>query len=163
MAFDASIGGTNSTSYIDVATADSILADNGRTAWASLSNAAKQQHLMTATARIEEEQRRFRGDIVSSTQRLHWPRNNVYDADGRLYAGDAQPLPLQYATAELAYSISQDADFLNDTGLERFKEIQAGKVRIVPRHIQGAGALPANVQRWLGLLLKGGAARIVRS
>ncbi|HXG94141.1 MAG TPA: DnaT-like ssDNA-binding protein [Blastocatellia bacterium] len=165
MAFDATVSGANATSYITVATADTILGDTpGRSAWAALSQAQKEQALMAATARIEQEQRLFRGAVATTTQRLHWPRNYVTDSDGRLFASDAQPLPLQYATAELAYAISQDSAFLDDTGLEGFRETQAGNVHIVPRHVRVAGALPANVFRHLRLLLTGsGGARAVRS
>lgn len=69
---------------------------------------------------------RFKGDIVSDTQSLPWPRKNVYDCENRLLASDEIPKDLKFSINEYAYRqltapISTDPSKSGEINYERNK------------------------------------------
>lgn len=116
-----------------------------------------------ATRRLDQEADRFRGDPVSSTQALAFPRSGIENArTGDDYPSNTIPLGIELATFELMLAISTGAFSLDDTGLETIDSINVGALNIVPNG-RAAGALPANVERYLfDFTEAGGGAVIVR-
>lgn len=108
MGFDATVGGVNSTSYIDLAFAnllfENILKPN---AWDSATPDEQRRALMTATTWLEEYD--YVGSRATATQALKFPRFGMDDENGdpelllRLYDETVIPAPLGYAECELAY------------------------------------------------------------
>ena len=83
MTFDSTLGGKDSTSYIPVATADTIFGNSlQNTEWTALTTAQKQTALMASTESLEVLS--FLGDRCTPAkddstveQALQWPRKNA--------------------------------------------------------------------------------------
>lgn len=99
-------------SYISAAAADTYHDKRGNTAWAALTEAAKETHLRAATDYLLQIYRkRWGGYRYTATQSLDWPRSFVYlepfvhGAVGTypyLVANDVVPTEVANACAELA-------------------------------------------------------------
>jgi len=162
MALDATVGGANADSYIDVATFDALALTRSNVPEGS-STAEKETALKAATSRLEQE--RYRGDVNSTSQRLKWPRAGVFDDDGNEYSTGAIPRPLQEATADLAIALLTDPAYLDRSGLAQFEELSVGPIALTPRATALLpGDLPSSVKRWLRNLRAtfSGQAQIVR-
>lgn len=115
MTFDSTLGGKDSTSYIPVATADSIFANGHQNdEWTALTTAQKQTALMASTQNLEVLS--FLGDRCSPAsddanveQALQWPRKNA-SCKGVLTTATAIPFPVRRACAELALALHKDSD-----------------------------------------------------
>lgn len=118
MAFvvETGAGLPNANSYASVSAADSYVADRGITGWASLSETVKQQSLVKATDYLEATYRAsWKGNRVSETQALSWPRYNVV-VDGFNYASNVVPPQVVNACIEMALRAAAGDTLLADQG-----------------------------------------------
>ncbi len=143
---DASAKGANSNSYVTRAEATSYFDERlSITDWTSASNADKDRALIMATNRLEQED--WDGSPTDGDQRLKWPRNGTFDMDGFSYDADEVPRHVKEATYELALALTIGDLELKDTGLEGFKDVGVGPLKVVPRASRKAGSLPQQVVR----------------
>lgn len=116
MAFDSTVGGANSNSYVDLLFANTffehILLPN---VWDQATPDSQKRALMTATTWLEEFD--YIVTPTSTTQALKWPGVSIFDENGNLivdtdgvpalvlgvYDDATMPIPLLNATCELAY------------------------------------------------------------
>jgi hypothetical protein len=145
MALDATIGGATSNSYVTVAQADAYFATRANASGWAGTNDTKERALITATLRLDPEP--WLGSRATEEQALRWPRFGVNDLDGYSYDEDEIPLPLQYATFELALTLLS-SDILVPSGLEGFDEVKLGPLQVKIRQVL-EGELPETVVRHL--------------
>lgn len=113
MAFDSTLGGSASTSYTSVEQADDVWANTLSDAdWTALTTEQKQNSLMQATTALEAltylgERCSPATDDADKQQALQWPRSGGV-CHGITSACSSIPLPVQQATAFLAYNLFQD-------------------------------------------------------
>ncbi|MFA5387275.1 MAG: DnaT-like ssDNA-binding protein [Candidatus Paceibacterota bacterium] len=100
-------GLSTSESYISVTNASTYHSNRGNAAWAALaSDTVREQLLRKATDYMVQAYRlRWKGDRVSATQALDWPRSSVC-VDGYSVDSDIVPNEVQTACAELALKAS---------------------------------------------------------
>jgi hypothetical protein len=118
MAFvvETGAGLSNANSYASVSAADSYVADRGIAGWTALSTTIKQQSLVNATDYLEATYRSaWKGNRVSETQSLSWPRYNVI-VDGFNFASNVVPLQVINACIEMAIRASAGETLLADQG-----------------------------------------------
>ena len=118
MAFvvETGAGLSNANSYASVSAADSYVADRGIAGWTALSTTIKQQSLVNATDYLEATYRSaWKGNRVSETQALSWPRYNVV-VDGFNFASNVVPLQVVNACIEMAIRASAGETLLADQG-----------------------------------------------
>jgi len=155
---DATVGGANANSYVEVAEADTYFDERMGTAdWDGVSADDRARALIMATRRIDQEP--FEGvkaDFDPEDQALAWPREAADGPDGHVFDHDELPERIKQATYELALVIVGDSSFLDDTGLESFSEVSVGPLSVTPRHKQKGGELPETVKRLLDPFTVGG-------
>lgn len=99
-------GKADAEAYITVADADTYFAARGNAAWAALTTDAKEQALRLGADYMEAVYgSRWKGDRVSMTQALSWPRDGVV-VNGFEVSDDIVPVPVARANAELAVRAS---------------------------------------------------------
>jgi len=103
---DATLGGTTSNSYVDLATAEAIavMLPGGDT-WSALTEDEKNMSLVQATRWLETLD--YRGDRCTATQRLKWPRKDA-ECDG--VVSDCTGIPYAIQEAEVALAIKYTTD-----------------------------------------------------
>lgn len=95
---ESGVGLPDAEAYISVAEADAYFAARGNAAWGALNTAAKEAALRLGADYMEAAYGpKWKGERVSDTQALSWPRGGV---DG--VADDVVPVAVQRANAELA-------------------------------------------------------------
>ena len=110
MAFDATLGGSEATSYVSVARSDEIMDDTFKAeAWDALTDAQKQTALMAATSALNAL--KWNGDKCSPSsddddleQALQWPRDET-SCQGIAATCSLMPLPIETATCQLALQL----------------------------------------------------------
>ena len=101
---------------------DSLYVD----AWNNATATERASALIMAARAIDAQ--RFRGRITSDAQAMAWPRDGVYDWEGRAIAADTVPTSVKIAQAECALGILQeDPAEARDPALKRMK---AGSVEV---------------------------------
>lgn len=155
-------------SYVSLAQAVAYFEGRvGASAWTAAGTAAREQALVSATARLEQET--WKGERATASQPLAWPRLYILNDDRTLeYDGTTAPPRLVAGTCELALALlSASGDPLGATGLEGFETVKIGPLEVRPNTTGfRAGELPPNVRRSLGPLLAAGGPgvfRVVRS
>lgn len=99
-------GLADAEAYISVAEADTYFAARGNAAWAVLTTNAKEQALRLGADYMEAVYgSRWKGDRVSMTQALSWPRDGVV-VNGFEVPDDVVPVSVARANAELAVRAS---------------------------------------------------------
>jgi hypothetical protein len=162
MAFDSTVGGATSNSYVSRTEANLYFTDRLNTeAWDAASNDVKDNALVMGTLRMDQED--YVGVRASATQNLKWPRFGVY-VDGIYQDSAAIPRQVKEATYEMALALMKDVTYFEDTGLEPYSNIKLGAMDVTPR-IRASGVLPASVERLLrGLKTSSGyTARLLKS
>lgn len=151
---DATVGGSTANSYVTLAEADAFFEEQPlSTAWDDATDDQKNRALIAATRRLDQEvyvgspASPLTGTSGGTTQALQWPRS------GAGYLTTVIPAPIKHATMKLAYSLIDDAELLQDSGLEGFDRAKVGPIEVEVRHAQESGALPADVQREIEDLL----------
>lgn len=153
MPLDATVGGLSANSYATIAIADSYAAErigDLATAFIALVDSVKEQLLISATRRLDQEF--FAGYKANNSQALKFPRGGIYNEDGRSYEFDEIPNPIQFATIELAMVLTGQPELLEDTGLEQFAAVAVGDLNVTPS-TRLAGTLPQQVIRFISHLL----------
>lgn len=124
--------GTNC--YLLLADAEIYFADRLDSAeWVDAVTQNKQNALVTAT-RIIDNEYRFIGQAISTSQSLAWPRTGVTYMDPRLnqivtVASDEYPKRLKDATCEQAYHLLVNENLLDETQ-QTFESITVGPISI---------------------------------
>ena len=138
----------NAESYGPVSEADVYLEDTGYAPeWASFS-ATKKEGLLRAATRTADNSMDFRGNILKDTQALSFPRENLYDREGRLIVGI--PLHLRQGIYELAYSMSQN-NYLTDSETSSLDSVRVGPIALeLSSSAKITKTLPDMVIRLLG-------------
>lgn len=158
MAIDATIGGAASNSYVTLDEANAYFAKRlNAGAWSEAgeqSPPTQEAALISATLRLDQES--FAGRKASPSQALEWPRVGVRGRDGWPVPTDSIPNDVKRAQMELALAMLTD-DLLADTGLEGFKSLRVGPIELVTKDGRKAGALPANVTRYISQYRDGSA------
>jgi len=169
MTLIATVGASNANSYATAADGDfyfstRLNADN----WIAASTSTKESALITAAHRIDEE--RFVGYPASSTQSMRWPRAWATKQDpmlmyfdygwgGDYYLPTEIPQKLKDAQCELAliYLNAPTTDPATPTGLENFKMLEIGPLKMEMNQPARASILPDEVARLLrGLRVSSG-------
>lgn len=154
MALDCTVGGTGTNSYVCRSEADAYFADRiDASTWAAATTTARDQALVTATTRLEQES--YTGTVVFIDQALAWPRYGTYDRDGFQFDHESLPISVRQACMELALALLKDSTLLDDTGLEGLKNVSLGTLDVAPR-ARRAGTLPATVARMIEPVRLGG-------
>lgn len=163
MAFDPTVSGADSNSYISVAAADAYFAFHldGVQFWNSLPTVTKQAALVQATNRLDVET--FSGRPTTNTQRLQFPRlyvldrnykdDRVVDASGNVYIdSDKIPRELADATCEMAlhYLKVQAGEFtVDENDLETLQSMKIGPIDVSIKANIKADRLPTKVKTLL--------------
>lgn len=153
MAFDSTISGTDSNSYISVGVADAFFAFHldGVQFWNSLPTVTKQAALVQATNRLDAEN--YSGRITVNAQRLQWPRSFVADRNADSFIdNDRIPRELADATCEMAlhYLKVQAGEFtVDENDLETLKTMKIGPIDVTIKDNVRADRLPSRVKTLL--------------
>lgn len=128
---DSTISGSASNCYVSLASSLVIAEENIHISgtFSSLSTNDISACLIYATSILDQEYD-WVGDRGSTTQKLRWPRNDVYDPDG--YEVDSSTIPdfLQRSCTFLAYALSQD-NRIEEASTYGFKQLEAGSLNMV--------------------------------
>lgn len=138
-------------SYLSVADADVWHAGRNTSAWLAASFAAKEAALREATS-YQDGTYVWRGLISVSTQALGWPREGVYDDEGREIASDAVPAKVEAATAYLAGQALSKSLQPAGGGASKIRSKRVASLRI--EYFEGADAARRDF-REANALLKG--------
>jgi hypothetical protein len=145
-------GKSDSESYISVADADAYMQTRGFSIWVNLSELEKEQALRRATDYMQQVYRlRWKGDRVSSTQALDWPRNFVQYADYAFitrngaqqiggyfyYPADEVPEEVARACAQLAL-LAAAGDLYPEQG-QAVKREEIGPIKVEYQDYTSAG------------------------
>lgn len=163
-------------SYVSLADADLYHSHRQNAAWLALTHGQKEAALVKATGYISQKYRmRFKGDRVSSTQALDWPRNYVEYTDyafvrqngaqvigGFLfYPSDEVPREIKDATCELAlFAIS--GSLLDEQG-QNIKREKVDVLEVEYQDFTSAGRKFPSVDGILAPFLKSAMPRAVRA
>jgi len=101
--FDASIGSSSSTTYIDIAYFKQYWENRG-VDYSSLTDDTIKGLLNRATEYIDSNYH-FKGEVVSTTQSLSFPRYNIYDKNNTEILSTIIPVEVKKATSEIASEI----------------------------------------------------------
>ena len=112
MAFNSTLSSSSANSYVSVAEADDYFSLRFSSALWSISTAIKQQLLVTATKRLENEL--FQGVKTIPTQSLKFPRVGISDSDGYVINPSTMPIIMLEATCEMAYSYLEEKQFTTE-------------------------------------------------
>lgn len=139
-AFDSSVGGAQSNSYVSVAEAESLLqalpVSPGITDWLALTTTEKQQTLVGGTLVLDSLN--WIGHVCSEDQRLQWPR--LFRYEHRYSKTDTIPTDIHLATAYMAAFMGPNGGFIGVSSagsigggvaaLEPFDEVELGPIKV---------------------------------
>lgn len=158
MAFDATVGGAASNSYLTVEEADAIALEHPFSAsWIAITGAtaaARKQALLIAATRAVNNLC-YLGTPTSEAQALKFPMSGLLTRTGYALADSVIPLDLKLATFEMALNLLKSTDapesatveLVNSLGLTRIK---AGPVELGFKEGSGEIAfVPASVRSLL--------------
>lgn len=142
--FDTTTSGTTSNSYVSVSDANDYFAGHvDGYKWDELDTTAKQKALVTSTRKIDELS--FGGYRTITGQSLKFPRQNLMNDEGLLFASNQIPIPIKNATCEFAfYFITTDDRDFNDWQIETYESFEAGPLSVKFKKL--FKALPTSVQ-----------------
>jgi len=165
-AIDSTVGGSSANSY--VSSAEFASWAETRQPSTSYDDATADQRiraLISATRRLDQAP--WKGVRVTETQALQWPRYGVEKPDiaysvldgpmfmeSTWYDTDEIPQRVKDAQMETAYQILAGNLSPDDTGLEGFRDVAVGSLKVTPNHARKAGTLPEFVLREIRPLLK---------
>lgn len=142
MSLVATSGGPNSNAFCDVATADLYHLNRlFNQEWSGASTKDKESSIISATSLLNDLDWSGNLDLYSE-QALRFPRENLYDKDGRELTGI--PTFLVKATSELALELLRSEDVSQTVGTKRIK---AGSVEMEYYETPYSGSmLPKSIQ-----------------
>lgn len=171
MAFDATLKGTASNSYVTVEEADAYF-DMGMdyAKWEQLSTKDRQRFLASATARLDVDQ--FGGRKTDTLQLLQWPRSWIIDRNhsqnqdvveyiGGNYYQDSETMPHELKIATYELTLWYIKEYLDEDPLvsrsdqSRMSNYQIGPLKASLRNIK-EDALPDKVIRALKAISENG-------
>ncbi len=158
-------GSATANSYVAVADADTYHSDGHlyATSWTGAGSSDKQKALVMAT-RLLDENVEWLGYKRTDTQKLMWPRYEMYDRGGWSVAHTTIPADLKNATAELARWLI-DYDRTSETDDVGFKKLKAGPVEIEVDKSDRRAIIPVVVARMIapyGRVIGGGSIKLLR-
>lgn len=158
---NANADSSNANAYADIAWADGwLLYATDASTWNSSATTDddKANALVTAT-RLLDSVCNWKGQKVTASQPLEFPRSGIVDRNGFLIDDDIFPEQVKRATSELAnYLINNSGDTgLNKEGegTENIAEIKVGSIGVKfkdPQQIEET-ALPNSVLAWIDELM----------
>ena len=102
-------------------------------AWTSAITGDKDNALVAASTRLDEE--KYLGVLADSItpQRMKWPRTGAIDENELAIANDIIPDQIQRAAMELALRMLRagDVDLFGPTGLEGFENVEVGSIDVL--------------------------------
>lgn len=102
-------GAANADAYVDVAGVTAVEATRSQpTTWLTLSLDQQERAIRAATVTLDRLA--WRGEPVTNTQALAWPRWDTQDRTGAFLASDVIPPEVAKATATLALWIAEQSD-----------------------------------------------------
>lgn len=141
---DTTVGGSSANSYAGFAGANAYFSESlGRQAWAARSQSDREIALIHAT-RVLDQYMVWQGYKASDDQALEWPRTDAYDKVGLAIDSSVIPMPVVFATYELAYHLLTNGGI----GFEQqtLDKIRLGSVEVdfterstdsgIPRHVE---------------------------
>ena len=172
---DATAGGASANSYLTLTAAndyvDAMVEGADVAAWASATVDQKNRALTYAAQRLDRE--RFLGARATDTQALQWPRTGVRKPDTYIntysvgfpfrvttdyYTDTEIPYQIERAQVELAVYLHNNKDGISLSGLEDFKSLEIGSIKLETDKFGAVGAerIPPMVERYLiGLRISG--------
>lgn len=130
MAFDSTVGGTDSNSYATVAEADDYFSLRTSSAiWVALDNTAKEQYLVTATSMLEAYVL-WRGTPADEDQALHWPAIDAVDCAGNDIDDETIPSAVKSAEYEQAYYLLQTDSLASTASSANISEAKVGDLEV---------------------------------
>lgn len=114
-------------SYVTADEADDYLSDRlYSTAWIDATTAQRESALAMAARAVDAQH--FKGTITSDSQAMAWPRDCVYDQEGRALDSANVPNAIKWAQCEVALGIlNENPDDARDPAI---KAMQAGSVSV---------------------------------
>ena len=155
MSLDATPSGDNSNAFCDVASADDYHGDRlHNDEWDNASDTDKEAALIQATIMLNELD--WLGSIDSeATQALRFPREELYDKDGRELSGI--PTFLVNATSELALNLIRE-EYISPSIAAAQKRVKAGSVELEYFEVTPiSGPIPSRVMAMVYPYMSGGA------
>lgn len=128
MALDATVGGASSNSYVTLFEADEYFFDRAHAS--SWDDVDDQESLLVTASLTLDWYVTWKGTRAAEEQFMQWPRSDVYDDRGELYAETVIPDKVKTAVFELALS-STTSDRTADGDLAGLSKIKAGSLEIV--------------------------------
>lgn len=117
-------------SYVSLVEADAYFSTRPHTdAWIPLGDTDKENALRMAVFQLDYSYE-WKGEVVSSSQILEWPRVNVYDHRGYAVASDDAPSRIKSAQCELAYQwagadqLTPPTTFLTAADLNSLRQVK---------------------------------------
>lgn len=150
--------------YADLTDADQYLENSDRKdAWRAFSSKQRQSALIQGADYIDQTyRRRYLGVRFSSTQRLEWPRNDVFDELGVLVLSDEIPEEIGNASIEYAFEAAAaplaPTPQFDETGLQiasKFEKVDVleekteYKITSGPRSFKPFPRAELVIRRWL--------------
>lgn len=125
----ATVGAADANSYVTVAEAGSYFSDSfGKGRWATASQATREALVITASRSLDQYLE-WNGQKTDEAQSMEWPRKGTTGKSGIAYADDTIPMPVKFATYELAYYILENngISFSDQT----VDEVKVGSIEVV--------------------------------
>jgi len=120
---DDTIGGLATNSFLSLVDAEALVHQHPfHSSWDKIIDDDEKNAALVWSTRILSHYK-WKGVLASQTQKLPWPRKEVYDLDNRELPSDQYPEWLLVACAELAFYLATE-DRLGDTGTEGFSKIK---------------------------------------
>ncbi len=108
MTIIATVGGSNSNSYVTLAEANQYHSERlHNEEWTNADDTTKEAGLLWAT-KVLDANFKWEGEIKTTTQALDWPRYSVYDKNNILVDSDIIPIGVKNAQSELAFLLITD-------------------------------------------------------
>lgn len=153
----ATVGATDANSYLTQDAANDLIDARGfNSDWTSASYADKNRVIVWATTLLDAEQ--WKGEPVSNTQALKWPRAYVYTPEGALLSSSVIPSFLKRATAELALALLA-ADRTADAETSGFTQIKVGDIFLTVNPHDRSAVYPPFVRKLIAPYLAAGSSQ----
>ena len=116
-------------SYATPDNADDRAIATGNTTWQSLLTGTKQIHLNNAHEYLDQTYT-FKGWITDDAQADAWPREGVYDKEGRYLDPDTVPDAIKNAEIELAFILAAGGSLTENISERSISKVKAGSVEV---------------------------------
>jgi hypothetical protein len=162
---DATVGGEDSNSYVTLAESETYFEYRPfSTDWLALTDDEKSQYLIYATLLIDNMLLPY-GTIASDTQKLNFPREDLYDCNGRELDSDIIPDEIKYSQMEQAIYLYTSGDITSEPSIlsKGIKSAKVGDLSVTLDSLNVANKLSdqtINFLRCYGVITAGATANI---